>query len=205
MEVLGLRQRGRPIREYVREFQRVAGRLRAWPERLLVYHFCNGLDKDLRQACIVRGVPCRFQDWFRVVTELHAGLQEFRLVAADSSIPRQVGDQSKEPGRQPPTLSPPVSAPPNKGTFRCFRCNRPGRRVAQCLVPAGQGTSATQGGLGATPRRTPDRSRALRQAERENPHRPSGEATPPAQAAPDILLEEYDNMDPEEDPMREPW
>lgn len=77
VEVLGLKQRGRPVREYVREFQRAAGQLRSWPECLLVHHFQAGLDKDLRQVCVVRGTPGRLHEWFRVVTELDAGLQKF--------------------------------------------------------------------------------------------------------------------------------
>ncbi|KAK9395650.1 Liprin-alpha-3-like [Crotalus adamanteus] len=46
--------------------------------------------------------------------------------------------------------------------------------------------------------RTSDQSRALRQAEEDTPRRPSGGTTAPSS---DVLLEEYAQMDPEEDPM----
>lgn len=58
-EVVGLRQCGRPIVDYVREFHQVASKLRSWPECLLVHHFRAGLDGPLRRACIVRGIPNR--------------------------------------------------------------------------------------------------------------------------------------------------
>ncbi|XP_039176537.1 uncharacterized protein LOC120297685 [Crotalus tigris] len=45
-EIVHLKQGGRPVREFIREFQRVAGRLRSWPEKLLVHHFRHGLDVD---------------------------------------------------------------------------------------------------------------------------------------------------------------
>ncbi|KAK9395807.1 RTL1: Retrotransposon-like 1 [Crotalus adamanteus] len=142
---------------------------------------------------MVRGVPCRLQDWFRVVTELDVGLQEFRRSPDDQSTPRRIGERPKEAGRQPPT-----SAPPSKVTFRCFRCNRPGHRVAECPVPAVQSTPVTQGRPGPTPKKTPDHSRVVCRVEGGTPQRPSSEVTP---AVPDDPLEEYDNMDPDEDPM----
>ncbi|KAK9396751.1 RTL1: Retrotransposon-like 1 [Crotalus adamanteus] len=140
IEVLGLRQRGRPIREYVREFHRAAGRLCAWPEHLLVYHFRHGLDKDLQQACVVQGMLCRLQDWFRVESELDAGLQEFWWSTDDQPTPRQTGERLKEASQQPPT-----SVPPVKPTFGCFRCNEPGHRVAP-----GPGTAKYPGDPGET-------------------------------------------------------
>lgn len=52
-----VKQAGRPVKEYVREFRRVAGLIERWPERSLVHHFKNGLDNNLFQACIYQGIP----------------------------------------------------------------------------------------------------------------------------------------------------
>ncbi|KAK9401553.1 hypothetical protein NXF25_012267 [Crotalus adamanteus] len=125
-EIIGLKQAGRPIREFIREFQRVAGRLRTWPERLLVHHFRNGLDKELRQACIIRGVPCRLHDWFKVVTELYNGLQECRSGTGSSVTFWQASSKPKDVGDQFPGSVPSIA----RGIFRCFRCNRPGHWAA---------------------------------------------------------------------------
>lgn len=66
-ELLALKQQGCSTAKYIHEFQRVAGRLRSWPERLLVHQFWAGLDQDLHQACVFQGIPSQLQDWFRVV------------------------------------------------------------------------------------------------------------------------------------------
>ncbi|KAK9395586.1 hypothetical protein NXF25_018947 [Crotalus adamanteus] len=77
-EILVLKQQGWSAAEYIREFWWVAGRLHFWPECLLVHQFQADLDQDLHQACVFHGVPSRLQDWFRVVVDLDAGLQEFK-------------------------------------------------------------------------------------------------------------------------------
>lgn len=51
-EIAAIKQRGRSAKEYIKEFKKIAGRLRVWPERLLVHQFHMGLDRELRQACI---------------------------------------------------------------------------------------------------------------------------------------------------------
>ncbi|KAK9409631.1 hypothetical protein NXF25_000806 [Crotalus adamanteus] len=144
-EVLKLKQRGRPVREYVRDFQRVAGRLRSWPEHLLVHHFRAGLDKDLRRACVVRGIPCQLPEWFRVITKLDAGLQEFQRMPEIQQIPRWVVERPADPTR--PLQTP---GPTPRAVFRCFRCNRPGHRVAECLIPATTGSPTALGQPGIT-------------------------------------------------------
>ncbi|KAK9402123.1 RTL1: Retrotransposon-like 1 [Crotalus adamanteus] len=75
-QLVGLRQRGRPVQDYIRDFPKVAGRLRSWPDRLLVHHFRTGLDIDLRRACVVRGIAGRLSEWFKAVVELDVGLRE---------------------------------------------------------------------------------------------------------------------------------
>lgn len=63
-ELVTLNQRGRPAKDYVKEFWMIAGRLRAWPEHMLVHQFHLGLDRDLRQACVYRGLPPCLSEWF---------------------------------------------------------------------------------------------------------------------------------------------
>lgn len=75
-EILYLKQRGRSADDYVREFRRVAGKLRVWPERLLVHQFKVGLDCTLYQACAYRGLPYQLSNWYQAVVELDAELRE---------------------------------------------------------------------------------------------------------------------------------
>ncbi|KAK9395784.1 RTL1: Retrotransposon-like 1 [Crotalus adamanteus] len=187
-ELLGLRQRGRPVREYIREFQRVAGRLHSWPQRLLVHHFRAGLDSELCRACVVRGIPGCLPEWFKVVMELHAGLREFHQTPDEQPQPRQDVERLKEASRQTP-----MSSPRPRAVFRCFRCNRPGHRVAKCPVPAIPSIPTATRKPGATPRKTMERSRATRQAGGGPSQQSSGEQTP--------ALEEYKDGDRAEDPM----
>lgn len=48
-----VKQRGRPAKEYVGEFQRLTGKLRHWPERLLVHYFKGGLDQEICNAYVI--------------------------------------------------------------------------------------------------------------------------------------------------------
>ncbi|KAK9407763.1 hypothetical protein NXF25_006537 [Crotalus adamanteus] len=171
-EIVGLKQAGRPIREFIREFQRMAGHLRTWPERLLVHHFRNGLDKELRQACIMRGVPCRLHDWYKVVTELHTGLQELRSGMGDPAPFQQAGGKPKDVGDQFRVAVPAAT----RGTFQCFRCNKSGHRAAQCPMSMGKGSSpglavpTVQRRQDVTPPWGADQSRALRQTKEGTPY-----------------------------------
>lgn len=74
-EPLTTKQRGRPLVEYIREFRRLAGKVRGWPERLLVHQFKTGLDRVLRQACVTRGLPPRLVAWIQAATEIDAELK----------------------------------------------------------------------------------------------------------------------------------
>lgn len=47
-QILLMKQHGRPTRDYVKEFKKVAGRLRTWPEWLLIHHFYLGLNRVLQ-------------------------------------------------------------------------------------------------------------------------------------------------------------
>lgn len=194
-EVLGIKQRGRLAAEYVREFRRVASKLWTWPERLLVHQFRAGLDRDLRQACVYRGIPEKLQAWFQIVTDLDTGLQEFR--------PRS--DIQQGPRRNPERPRPigPASAPPGglpRPTFCCFRCNLPGHRAAECPEPLPKGR--VEMGEKSTPKRIPERSRAAKQhiespmsrGERSN----TGEGT--SAGRPPLIIYDED-VKTSEDPM----
>ncbi|XP_039212212.1 uncharacterized protein LOC120313890 [Crotalus tigris] len=136
-DLLALQQGKRPAIEYVREFRKLAGRLQSsWPERMLVHQFRAGLDHDLRQACVYRGVPNRLRDWFRVVIELEAGLKEVYRGYGDVSRLRRPGDRPREGSQdqQRPTPKPP--GPSGAAGFRCFRCDQPGHRAADCPAPS---------------------------------------------------------------------
>ncbi|KAK9398714.1 Retrotransposon-derived protein PEG10 [Crotalus adamanteus] len=187
-QLVGLRQRGRPAKEYIREFQKLAGRLRSWPDRLMVHHFRNGLDNEIRRACIVRGIGGRLSDWFKAAMELDIGLRE-----------HTGGRENKPPSRrgQDPLIGHMVQATPDatrsKTTFRCFRCNRPGHRAAECGLPAVLGTPTAIGKPGSTPQKMMEKSRIAHQAG-QTPIQPASDDHSP-------MLQKYEDDDPIEDSM----
>lgn len=136
-EIAAIKQRGRSSKEYVREFRKITGRLRAWPKRLLIHQFHMGLDRDLRQACVYRGLPPHLVEWFKAVIDMDRGLQEFRgRGEAKMMYPRRTVD------RIPPKRETPSAVPKPRGEdsarrlgFRCFRCDQEGHRVADCPLP----------------------------------------------------------------------
>ncbi|KAK9408148.1 RTL1: Retrotransposon-like 1 [Crotalus adamanteus] len=147
-QLLGLRQRGRPVHDYIREFQKVAGRLRSWPDRLLIHHIRAGLDTDIRRACVVRGIVGRLSDWFKAAVELDVGLRD--CPGAHEEWPQSRRNQD-QPGGSANQVPPSTVRP--KPVFRCFHCNRPGHRAAECVVPEPTGTPMAVGRPGATPKK----------------------------------------------------
>ncbi|KAM3843808.1 uncharacterized protein M6D78_001968 [Vipera latastei] len=203
-EVVGLRQRGRPVIDYIREFQQVAGKLRSWPERHLVHHFRAGLDGALHRACIC-GIPSRLQDWFLVTVELDVGLQEFRGRTENLTGFWRSSEKAKEEGQKTLTVTPRPSSPATWSLIRCFCCDQPGHRVAECPVPVPQAVPTTPGTCSITPRKPVKRTQAAHQQVGEMPRQPSqmGVETPMA-AGPQPMI--YNSMDElNEDPMVEPW
>lgn len=69
-DLLKVKQRGRPISKYIKEFRWLIGKVRGWPERLVVYHLKAGLDWTLWQACICQRLAPRLVTWFQAVMEL---------------------------------------------------------------------------------------------------------------------------------------
>ncbi|KAK9408175.1 hypothetical protein NXF25_006949 [Crotalus adamanteus] len=185
-QLVNLRQRGRPVQEYIREFQKVAGRLRSWPDSLLIHHFRTGLDTNIRQACIIRGVVGRLADWFKAAVELDIGLRD-RLGGRE--------DRSRRNQDQPvggPTQAMPSTVRP-RPIFRCFRCNRPGHRAAECGIPEPTGTPTAIGKPGSTPKRTVEKSRVAYQLGQTPIQQPPDDASP--------VLQEHEEEGSVEDPM----
>lgn len=85
-DIYHVKQRGRPAREYIREFQRVAGQIRQWPEQSLIHYFKAGLEHDLFQMCICRGNPDH--DWYRLATNLDIELTRYNKLATSGPRPR---------------------------------------------------------------------------------------------------------------------
>ncbi|KAK9400308.1 hypothetical protein NXF25_013327 [Crotalus adamanteus] len=187
-QLVGLRQRGRPVQEYIREFQKVAGRLRSWPHRLLVHYFRTGLDTDLHRACVVRGIVGRLSEWFKAAMELDVGLRDLSGTREERPQPRRSQDQPKDSTNQMP-----ISNVRPKPVFRCFRCNRPGHRTAECTFPESIKTPTAVGRPGGTPKKMTENSRAAHQLGQLSGQQAPGDA-PPA-------LEEYEEEGPVEDPM----
>ncbi|KAK9397281.1 hypothetical protein NXF25_020642 [Crotalus adamanteus] len=185
-QLVGLQQKGRPVQEYIREFQKVAGRLRSWPDSLLIHHFRTGLDTTIRQACIVRGVVGRLADWYRAVVELDVGLRDHPGRWED----RPCRSQDQPVGGTTQTLPGTVRSRP---TFRCFRCNWPGHRAAECGIPKPTGTPTAIGTPGITPKTPAEKSRVAYQLEQSQVQQKPDEASP--------ILQEYEEEEPVEDPM----
>ncbi|KAK9411889.1 hypothetical protein NXF25_003064 [Crotalus adamanteus] len=178
-QLVGLRQRGRPVQEYIREFQKVAGRLRSWPDCLLIHHFRAGLDTDIRRACVVRGVVGRLVDWVKAAVELDLGLRDHPGVREDR--PQSCRNQDQPGGSTNQTI--PGTVRP-RSVFRCFRCNRPGHRAVECGVTKPTGTPTAIGRPGVTPKKTVEKSRVAYQTGQVPIQQTPGNASP--------VLQEYE-------------
>lgn len=73
-----IRQGSQPMAEYIWEFWRVAGKLRHWPEWLLVYHFKNDLNSELFHACLSWGIPYQIHDRYRMATVIDLDMREYK-------------------------------------------------------------------------------------------------------------------------------
>ncbi|KAG8139065.1 hypothetical protein E2320_001858 [Naja naja] len=117
--VLAVKQRDRQAREYVQDFRRAAGRVPACPEHMLVH----------------LGLPARLQDWYSAVTELDSGLCHLKIWSDLGAGQRR---------------GPPINQvlPGRSTTFKCYHCNQPGHRAAECpITPLQVETQSPQGTL----------------------------------------------------------
>ncbi|KAG8139418.1 hypothetical protein E2320_002181 [Naja naja] len=121
-ELLLLKQRGQSAVEYVPDFHRVVGKLRAWPERLLVHQFRVGLDRELCQSCVYQGISHQLQNWFQAVIDLDAGLQEFRPKGDAGLGPRKPMERltGLTGGAHPITSAPGPTERPVQSPLCCF-------------------------------------------------------------------------------------
>ncbi|XP_039213407.1 uncharacterized protein LOC120314410 [Crotalus tigris] len=196
-ELLSLRQGGRPVAEYVRDFRRLAGRLTlSWPDRSLIHHFRAGLDQELRQACIYRGIPNRLREWFRAAVDLDTNLREAQRTQDGHQTRIPVG-KPRESGQRPPTSParyPGPAGPPSGTVFRCFRCNQLGHQAAECPAPTPR-VSGTPRAPAQTPQKGPDATKAA--AHPKTPSTPL-DTMVTAQYRP---VDEESDDDPIDDPM----
>ncbi|KAM3853102.1 uncharacterized protein M6D78_013402 [Vipera latastei] len=166
---------------------------------MLIHHFRAGLDDHLQRACIVRGIPPRLQEWFRVVVELDVGLQGCQRRAKPPADPRQAPQKSQGEGQKLASPMQKPTGPPPRAAFRCFRCDQPGHRVADCPMPAPRAVAGATPARGVTSPRFVEQSRANRQALDTTPRRNNQAET---ERPTDVDLEVYGDGDgQEEDPM----
>lgn len=134
------RQRGRPVVEYIREFRRLAGKVRGWPEKLLVHQFKTGLDRTLRQACVTRGLPPCLVAWAQATTEIDAELcredrSRFEWPVrwrALSEQPTRTGPVPQQPVSPASPKATPMRSGPVRSVLICFRYGTPGHRAVEC-------------------------------------------------------------------------
>lgn len=154
-ELIALKQRGRPAKKFVKEFKRLAGWVRAWPEHMLVHQFHLGLDRELRQACVYRGLPSWLSTWCKAVIELDTGLREFHVRGSVGGV------GPSQPRRMPPERPPvrdiskrdsdPQTGDLTRCSLRCFCCDHVGHRALECPLPPVQppvAKSTPSGGRG---------------------------------------------------------
>lgn len=127
-EIKAIRQRGCPAKEYVGEFQRLAGKLWYWPECHLVHYLKECLDRELCTACVCRGVPDCIHD---------CALNDSGYGHRASPAPKRRTIEEAQETAWPVSHLPP-SGRAARGTsttsIKCFQCGQQGHRASECLV-----------------------------------------------------------------------
>lgn len=122
------------MKEYVQEFWRVAEKLQYWHEQLVIYHFKEGFDKELLQACIYQGFPDQIIEWYWATTVLDIELQSCGM-RGDSDARRSQEDWPA--GRRVTSTVPTYPlVGPTWALIQCFGCGQQGHRATNCLAPA---------------------------------------------------------------------
>lgn len=99
---------------------------------MLVHQFHLGLDWELRQACVYRGLPPRLTEWFRAAIELDVGLKEFHVRGIMG--PPQMRHAPDRPAASRVDTTTGTADSTHRLPFRCFRCNQIGHRALECPV-----------------------------------------------------------------------
>lgn len=176
-ELISLKQGPRQVLDYIREFRRLADKLRHWPEQVLVLRFKAGLNRGLRKVCEYRGLPPQLNEWFRATREIEAQLRELRPKRDLGPRPRRFHKRQWTVERTaPPVGEPPVGTRdwPACRPMLCFKCNQPGHRATECPAPTPKGNSKDSG-PGKTvknSRKIPAKSRTAHQMGGALPTRP---------------------------------
>ncbi|KAK9395611.1 hypothetical protein NXF25_018972, partial [Crotalus adamanteus] len=68
---------GYPTEAHRVEAEILAGKLRGWPERLLVYQVRDGLSREVYQNCLPRGIPDDLHAWYQLATTVEVDLMEY--------------------------------------------------------------------------------------------------------------------------------
>lgn len=62
--------------EYIHEFWRITCKLRHRLEQLLVYHFRDGLNRELFHTCLFRGISDWIHEWYQMVMVVYLNIRE---------------------------------------------------------------------------------------------------------------------------------
>lgn len=106
-DVHNVKQGGPSVAEYIREFQKIAGRLRHWSEQLLTHYFRDGLNQELFYMCLPRGIPNQLHDWYQLVTKMELDLREYKGCWRPKAHPKK-SQERLTLGRRAPTMPPPI-------------------------------------------------------------------------------------------------
>lgn len=106
--------------------------MRGGPERLLVNHFKVGLDWMLHQACAYWGLPHQLGEWYQVVVEIDAELQECQPKGEFGVGPWRVRERLPITYRVAPIPMAGFQEGIDRPSIKCFWCGQPGLRMAEC-------------------------------------------------------------------------
>lgn len=81
----------RPAKEIVQEFHHLAGRLRNWPERILVHYFKECLDEELLKICLCRAPGEFIHEWYQVAVAMNNEIRQHCRAALEKLPRRQLG------------------------------------------------------------------------------------------------------------------
>lgn len=140
-----LKQGKYPVTKYIQDFCSLASYLRDWSECMLVSYFQEGLNKELYQNCLPRGVLRNLQAWFQVAIKVEIELIEFRKHTAQEDQPRQVPERCmvSRGGKGGAALA--REGRSHQSPIAYFCCGKEVHQVVDCLTPHPASTPLTLG------------------------------------------------------------